>query len=392
MPSEAPGAPESPALPKELPPSLVISLRERIRAELISAGYSAGSAGETRKDLIRLQYRERRRKVLLAARPALDRQAGRLLKFFADGSEVVPQQICPRLQLVKSKSETAALFRMATLSWSIPVSQGFGRRMRFLVWDSHAGKLMGVIGLGDPVFNLNARDSHIGWNSATRKGRLVNVMDAFALGAVPPYSFLLGGKLIACLASSREVQDYFDERYSHTRGIISGLKKRARLAMITTCSALGRSSVYNRLKLDGKWYLRSVGFTQGYGHFHVTDELFTALRSCLERVGHPYSHGYRFGQGPNWRFRVVRAGLELLGMDRELARHGIKREVFVCSIAGNAIRYLRGEDDFADLRGVEPARNIGSRAVTRWAVPRAERRQEFRLWRRDQMLELLETN
>ena len=75
--------------------------------------------------------------------------------------------------------------------------------MRFLVWDTENGKLIGILALGDPVFNLSARDHHIGWTSTQRKKRLVGVMDAYVLGAVPPYSSLLCGKLIACLAVRR---------------------------------------------------------------------------------------------------------------------------------------------------------------------------------------------
>ena len=39
--------------------------------------------------------------------------------------------------------------------------------------------------------------------------RLRNVMDAFVLGAVPPYRELLCGKLVAMLAASDEVRDAF---------------------------------------------------------------------------------------------------------------------------------------------------------------------------------------
>ena len=56
---------------------------------------------------------------------------------------------------------------------------------------------MGIIAIGAPVFNLSARDNLIDWNVKARSERLVNVMDAYVLGAVPPYNTLLGGKLVA---------------------------------------------------------------------------------------------------------------------------------------------------------------------------------------------------
>ena len=99
------------------------------------------------------------------------------------------------------------MFRLASLTWSVPVSNGFGRRLRYLVWDAHNGKLIGLIAIGDPVFNLSVRDNLIGWNVHDRTARLVNIMDAYVLGALPPYNALLAGKMIACLIRSREIYE-----------------------------------------------------------------------------------------------------------------------------------------------------------------------------------------
>jgi Domain of unknown function (DUF4338) len=70
---------------------------------------------------------------------------------------------------------------------------------------------------------------------------------------------ILGGKLVASLIRTKEVRDDFAHKYGNTRGIISGKKKKAQLALITTSSSLGRSSVYNRLKLSSQAYLTPIG-------------------------------------------------------------------------------------------------------------------------------------
>ena len=41
-----------------------------------------------------------------------------------------------------------AVFRYASLHWSVPVSQGYGRRTRFLVIDEQNEKLIGIFALG----------------------------------------------------------------------------------------------------------------------------------------------------------------------------------------------------------------------------------------------------
>ena len=125
----------------------------------------------------------------------------------------------------------------------------------------------------------------IGWNVHDRSARLVNIMDAYVLGALPPYNSLLGGKLIACLLRSRELYDDFAKIYGGTTGIISRAGKEGSSACGHDLLINGRSSVYNRLKFDGIEYLRPIGYTGGWGHFHIPDKLFSELRAYLRDVG-----------------------------------------------------------------------------------------------------------
>ena len=110
-------------------------------------------------------------------------------------------------------------------------------------------------------------------------------MDAYVLGAVPPYNQLLGAKLIAMLASSDFIRDVFRTRYGNVKSVILGRKAEARLALVTVTSALGTSSIYNRLRYGGVEVFRQVGFTQGYGHFHLANGTFEKLRHLLRRCG-----------------------------------------------------------------------------------------------------------
>src|SRR2546428_11129354 len=116
-----------------------------------------------------------------------------LLEFFADGEEITPDKISPKLVLIEnSESENSKLFRYASYLWSVPLSRGFGRRLRYLVMDENNGKLIGIIGLTDPVIGLKVRDQWIGWTKEQKERALWHTMDAYAFGAVRPYSYLLG--------------------------------------------------------------------------------------------------------------------------------------------------------------------------------------------------------
>ena len=367
-----------------------------IQSHLESIGLNkAESNGMLDKESIRHFHRFHR----MAARDRIHRALGSKAKDLfweiANGDEVEPEKIHPELIEVQSGARTGDLFRFATLQWSIPVSQGYGRRLRYLVKDRTNGKLIGLFALGDPVFNLRVRDEWIGWNQADRRDRLVNVMDAYVVGAVPPYSHLLGGKLVASLIASKEVAKGFERRYGSRKGLLSGKRKRARLVLVTVTSALGRSSMYNRLRLMASLgyqhgepivELLRLGSTKGYGHFQITEELFSQLRQVLKEDGHKNASGHQFGDGPNWRIRVARTGLQAIGMqpDRVL-KHGINREVYAMPVARNARRFLAGRDLEPDFDS-RPVDEIAELARVRWILPRSERKPEYRHFQRELFL------
>jgi hypothetical protein len=326
---------------------------------------------------------------LIASRKLIEAYWPALRRYFADGSEVDPTRVTPRLELVVSDTWQSHLFRLACLTWSVPVSQGYGRRMRYLVWDDSNGKLLGVIALGDPVFNLKVRDAWVGWTVEQRRQRLVNVMDAYVLGSVPPYNMLLAGKLVACLVGTIEVREAFATKNDKTKGLISNKRKRPSLCLVTTTSALGKSSIYNRLKLDGRQVFESIGYTSGWGHFHIPDHLFASMREYLAVSKDAYANNHQYGDGPNWKLRAVRKVLSQIGMNPNLLRHGIAREVFACCVATNASGVLNGLALEPVYDGLPSVAAISALARDRWIIPRARRQLEFRSWRRDTLLDHL---
>lgn len=363
-------------------------IKRNLRRHLSTLGFKRDKHGllrppEASKDSFRLLHLAQRNSRLQKETAFVKSNWRHLKKHFADGNEINPESIRPRVELIVAGTWQSDLFRLATLTWSVPVSQGYGRRMRFLVWDEFNEKLIGLFALGDPVFNLRARDTWIGWTVKQRQERLVNILDAYVLGAVPPYNMILGGKLIACLLRSVEIKEIFSLRYGGTEGIISQKRKRAELALITTTSALGRSSIYNRVRLDGHRIFAPVGYTSGWGHFHIPDNLFVKMRDYLRSANDEYANNHRFGDGPNWKLRSVRKVLSMVGLDPNLMRHGIGREVFVCTLATNAKNFLIGKELIPDFAGLKPISEISDQAKARWIVPRASRQPEFHSWRRE---------
>jgi hypothetical protein len=364
-------------------------LRSRVIAELERSGFVLEEdglislpEGDDPKQVARQLHSAQREAVLAKNASFIESWQDKVLDHLANGSEVNPAEISPRLVAVEDDVTNAALFRYASLSWSVPVSQGYGRRTRFLIIDESNDKLIGIAALGDPVFNLGVRDRLIEWDQQQRQERLYNVYDAYVLGAVEPYRQLLGGKLVALCAVANETADYLTKKYEGTTTVIKEQSKSAEPVLITTTSALGRSSVYNRLKMGDQWIFKSVGFTEGFGHFHFSDELFNDIVEFVKQGG--TLRGHQYGEGPNWRIRTLRRGLKEIGLDGELLRHGIKREVFVAPRALGWRAFLRGDTD--DLwRFDYPLEELGAFWRERWAVPRAKRDRSYKRHKRKSM-------
>jgi Domain of unknown function (DUF4338) len=369
-------------------------LKRRLRIHLKALGFTRASNGKLvppalDKEAYRKVHAHQREAKLEEHSKWIAANAPKLIRHFASGTDINVPAIRPRLELAPGGSRQGDLFRLATMSWRIPVSEGYGRRLRFLVWDESNEKLIGLIALGDAVFNLRVRDAVIGWDHVRRKEALVHLMDAYVLGAVPPYNALLGGKLVASLVRSSEVVTAFDSKYHDAIGVISHRRKKARLVAVTTSSALGRSSMYNRLALDGRRIFEPIGYTSGWGHFHISDALFEEFRSYLSYLKDPYADAFSFGQGPNWRIRLIKRALSLLGMHPDLIQHGMAREVFLCSMASNAREFLRGDHARVRYGHLPSVQEVAGMALERWLIPRASRRPDFLTWRPEQFIEEL---
>ena len=366
----------------------VVSLRERVLAHLRNQGFQLANDRLIRqvdatKDELRALHESSVRALRERARPALQRYEPAMLARLAHPGSVEIDAITPKLVPIGDyRSADARLWRWASLHWSIPISAGYGRRLRFLVVDAaHHDKLIGLIGLSDPVFSLGARDRWLGWDSEARKLRLTNVMDAYALGAVPPYSRLRAGKLVALLATSTEVRDAFAARYGHRNTLISERDPDAQLAMVTTTSALGRSSIYNRLSgphARRAWF--QVGYTSGSGDFHLSgpvyDELADLARSLTTSHNRHTHARWRPQDTARNRREVIQRALKHLDLPaRQLRFHGVQRQIFLAPLVRNIRDHL--------VEGAQPAwvcstaEANAAHWLDRWARPAAGRDQQW---------------
>lgn len=263
-------------------------------------------------------------------------------KNLADGDLVWESSIKPVIEVCETQKQFD-VFRFFRFHWSSPYSEYVGRRIKFLIRD-HAlpqKPLIGIAALGSSIVHIPARDTWIGWDNKARTRNLVYAMDAYVLGALPPYNHILGGKLISYLMASNEVRRIYERKY---RGKVTNISKRKanRLACIFTTSLYGKSSQYNRVKFNDDLVYIPIGQTKGYGTLHLTDETFEAMRDLLESRNILVTN--RFGDGPVWRMRVIRTAADILGFDSDfLLRHSFQREIYAVPFATNFKEFLQGK-------------------------------------------------
>lgn len=362
-------------------------LAAEVLEHLVSTGFTVDDGRilppSQDKAKLRLLHAEAVRARREQARDLLQPMEAQFILELVSGGDLVIETIRPYLTPV-SKSDTfnTRLFRWIGLHWSVPVSNGYGRRLRFLVRDRGNGdKLIGLIGLSDPVFSLAARDAWIGWTPEERAVGLVGVMDAYVLGAVPPYSYLAGGKLVALLALTAQVLEAHDEKYRGRRTLILGRRPSTPLSLITTTSALGRSSMYSRLtdsSLNTAYY--PTGFTQGTGDFQFSPTIYERLRQAAQSVseeGASSRHPSWEGTGYRNRRETIRRGLRALGFRPDALRiHGVRRQTFGAPLAENWRELLMGKEEVPRYRS-RTSTTETEWWLKKWAMPRTLRIREY---------------
>ncbi len=358
-------------------------LRVKILAEVERLG-AVPISGPGAKAAFREMHSEAVRIQILKRQQWIKSVFPKIGAYFSNGSEVSPQRIRPILVEVTEPWQ-ADLFRLARLTWSLPFSKGYGRRLRFLLLDQSNNKLIGILGLQSPPLDFPARDRLFRYPD-TRKVELVNqMMDIYTLGAVPPYSRLLGGKLVALAASSNEVREAYTRKYE---GRLTEMEERTlppQLVALTTTSAFGRSSIYNRLKFKADVIARPIGYTEGYSSFHLAS-VYPALRAFLQQKGVSSRGG--FGTGPRVVWQTMVRALAKLGLPSELLRYGVRREAFLFPLVHDLTDYMEGRTETPHFRDI-PFATLSSYWRERWLLPRAQRVDGWRSWNRDEIRRLL---
>jgi len=306
----------------------------------------------------------------------------------------------------KRASKLAALLQAKLLCQKFDVFNNPPMGLPSLLWYDRNWNIKSESGRSSVRTILNAnKESKIG--SA--------MMEVIVCGAIAPYSYLLGGKLVAMLLASPEVLQQYQERYGQSASTIASqiagrdVTRSAHLVYLGTSSLYAgaidkekfekfqegtrrasSASQYNRVRIPahiagrkGEINYDCIGVTKGFGVVHFSSD----TREALEELDRIKYQGRRvnsiFGEGTSPRMRKIRQGISLLGLDERFLVHGQSRIVYGVKLAYNTERYLNGEDE--DPNYILPLDNpkattnaISSYWIERWLSSRLNHEETLR--------------
>lgn len=186
----------------------------------------------------------------------------------------------------------------------------------------------------------------------------IDMADITVCGAIPPYTHVLGGKLVSVLMASPEIITAYRVRYAKSPSLIaSGIKgelvqRRPNLVLLGTTSLYGvASSQYNRLVVpaaalegalaDVRFY--ELGKTSGFGSYHFSKATTDEMNELAQQRRGGRRVNNIFGEGVNPKLRRVREALATVGLPSDrLLRHGSPRLVYGVPLATNFREVLTG--------------------------------------------------
>lgn len=353
-------------------------LKAKILKNLDLMGYEV-----SHKLIISSQSKQEYRKIQANSRiEQLVKHKDFLIKFSRDIKDLYPKTVninphdinLELIEIDNNSSFDSKLFRWWNLAWwSVPLQKSFGRQMRFILWDKGHDLPFGLIGLQSPILKMSVRDKYLEMPKQELDYWINRSMTAQRLGALPPYNELLGGKMTALTLLSNEIRELYNTKYTNK---ITKMQNRVidpNLLFITTTSAFGKSSLYNRLKYKDETVAKSLGYTKGAGSFHISEEVFKDIIAFLDSEGVSTKRFY--GSGPSKRVKLLSKAFQQLGI-RNYHYHNIKREFFIFELASNLKNiWLNSEEPKYYDRSLNDLYDFWR---DRYCLPRAERNNKWK--------------
>lgn len=362
------------------------SLRARIIKSLENQGFSVQpnlAPNGTEKEFLRKVHQQKKLEQLVFHREFLLKNIKLVRKFPANTDGLTPNKIDLELREVKPESDESRLFFWWNLVWwSLPFDKPIGRQMKFILWDRGHNAPFGLVGLQSPPLRSATRDKFLGISGANTDYWINQSMYAQRVGALPPYNELLGGKMVALSLVSDEIRDCYARKYQNITTLMKKREIPSNLLFVTTSSAYGKSSMYDRIQYNGEKVSRFIGFTSGAGTFHISESLYRELLLFLKRNNKDTKLGY--GTGSSRKLRLIDKAFRMLKIPK-FAFHNIRRGYYFFSNVANLHKVIN--ENAEPLWYDRPFEKLFDYWKNRWCIPRSHRVETWKQFDSDKYFE-----
>lgn len=249
----------------------------------------------------------------------------------------------PELILCEDTDQVRLWTCMRTFASSQVANSNIGRNLRYFVIDKVTKKYLGLFCISSDFMDLSARDTKIGWSREIKTDqRMINHLGiGSTIIPTQPLGYnYVGGKLIALLTLSDEVQNAWKEKYGDV------------LAGMTTTSLYGTFSQYDRLK-----HWKKMGATKGATPWEPTWNTRWKLMHWLAHE-HPRVYWEYYvatnGKGQklkrDHKFRSLQFIYKLFDIPKEKILTDHVRGVYFCPFYDNTNEFLRKEIHETELK------------------------------------------
>ena len=228
-----------------------------------------------------------------------------------------------------------------TMTSTMKNSSNIGRNLHYLIRDKVTGKYLGVICITGDFIDLTPRDDHIGWEREykTNSGKLNNSAIGSTIVPLQPLGFnYTGGKLLALLCLSDDVQRQWKENYGDT------------LVSVTTTSLYGKAKTGGLSQYDRLKHWKKMGYSKGSLSYELTKDtekemLKYAEKHYNDRYFLLYVAKRENGQTlkRDHRNRMRQFMYSKLDIPKDIIKSDHQRGIYWSSLYDNSREFLRGE-------------------------------------------------
>ena len=228
-----------------------------------------------------------------------------------NGNVVEVENIEIELEFVENHSQERIFEYYRNIVSSVPQYNIPGRQLKILVKDNISNTYLGLLQLTvDLLVNekknifLGVDDKDYGKYKKIIRDCGVNISICVPL---QPFGFnFCGGKLLAMLAFSKEVYNYYYSKYN------------IKIAYIMTTSINGKSVQYSKLKC-----LKFIGLTAGFGTCHIPEDI---INECKEFVSERFPK-YKIKKMS--KHTILNLVIKTLKLPQDILQHNQQRGIYI---------------------------------------------------------------